>query len=99
MRKEDNESRFDDIFESMKGSRRAKPSSDLFAKIEAQIDNPEAKVIPMTFRRLAAAAAVLLLLMNGLVLQQFAQNESFAGDQVTSKNADQSLISNYKIYE
>ena len=100
MQKDYSDKEFDAIFESMKGSQRAKPNPELFGKIEAQIDRPEAKIVSMRFQQLAVATVVLLLMMNVFVLQQFSKNNaSFAGEQMNSETQGQSLISNYKIYE
>ena len=100
MKKDNKENEFESIFESMRGSQRAKPNTDLFAKIEARIDAPQAKVVSRNFRVLAAAAAAMLLVMNIFVIQQFSQGMgAFTGQQVVSEVSDQSLISNYKIYE
>lgn len=99
MQEFDKDRNFEEIFESMRGSQRAKPNPDLFAKIEAKINTPDAKFISWRFRRLAAAAAILLLMMNVFVLQQLTQNTSYVGEKVTSETSKQSLISNYKIYD
>lgn len=54
----------EEIYQSMKGSQRAKPSPELFAKIENPIAASKDMVIPPQQWRYAAAAAVLNLFMN-----------------------------------
>lgn len=100
MKKNDKEKWIEDVFDSMKGSQRAKPDSGLFAKIEGQIDAPEAKIIPMRQWNYAAAAAVLVLILNVFAMRQYTQNNELnANEMVVSDVSGQSLISNYKIYE
>lgn len=88
-----------DVFDSMKGSRRSKPSADLFAKIEHQLDAPEARVIPINQWKLTAVAAVLLLIMNVFVLRQVTQNNGFGTGETMVEHTSEQLISNYKIYD
>lgn len=91
------------VFNSVKDSKRAKPSSDLFAKIEQQISQPKAKVISMRQIALGIAAAILILIFNIFAMRQFVnQRQDFntnVYDVVISDVSSQTLISNYKIYE
>jgi hypothetical protein len=96
----DKEKWIEEVFDSLKGSERAKPSADLFAKIENLIDAPEAKIIPMPQWRVAAAAAVAILFLNVFAVQQFRKiNRLNNNELVVDSTSDQQLISNYKIYE
>ena len=100
MKKTDKEKWIKDVFDSLKGSHRAKPGPQLFAKIEHQIYSPETKIIPMRQWSYAVAAAVLILAINIFALRQYAQNkESNIRELVASDDSGQPLISNYKIYE
>lgn len=100
MNKDDKQKWIDDVFDSMQGSRRAKPSPELFGKIETEIDAPEARVIPMYQWRLTAAAAVLLLVLNVFALRQVAESNALnTGEWVVERTSNQQLISNFKIYE
>lgn len=90
----------DDVLNSMKGSRRAVPPLDLFAKIEAQIDTAEARVIPMRQWSYAVAASLLVLMLNVFALRQIIRsNTGTTTEQVATTDAEQVLISNYNIYE
>ncbi len=100
MKKRDKEKWINDVFDSMKGSQRAKPNPDLFAKIEHQIDAPEAKVISMHQWRMVAAAAVILLVLNVFALREVPESNALNTDELLVENtSNQQLISNYKIYE
>lgn len=100
MMKDDKEKWMEEVFDSMKGSERARPNPELYARIENQLDDPEAKVIPMRQWSFAVAAAILVLVLNVFVLRQFTQNNALnTNEMVVSNTSSQSLISNYKIYE
>jgi len=89
----------EDVFQSMKGSKRAKPNPELFAKIKGQINASEAKVIPLYQWRSAAAAAVLLLFMNVATLRHYhQQDEGNYQDVAVADMYGESLISSYQIY-
>lgn len=88
------------VFQSMKGSQRAKPRPDLFAKIQSRIGVVDAKIVPLRQWRYAAAAAVLLLLMNTSVLVYFSQQIQVNYEDIAVVDTyNQSLISSYQIYE
>lgn len=91
----------EEVFQSMKGSKRAQPRKELFAKIQNQIGAIEPKVIPLHHMRYAAAVAILLLILNAFALQQFQQSNTLQKDEMISSTAsyNQSIISDYKIYE
>ncbi len=89
----------DSVFESLEGSQRAKPQTDLFAAIESQLDAPEAKIIPVAQWRAGVAAAIIILVLNVFALQQFNQNRSLIQKgPLMEEDAGESLISNYKLY-
>ncbi len=98
--KNDKEKWIEGVFESLKGSQRAKPSRELFAKIEGQIYKSEAKVIPLHQLRMAAASVILLLILNVFAFSQYAQNSTISTeDSVVYDASNQALISNYQLYE
>lgn len=98
--KSDKEKWMEDVFESMKGSQRARPQPELLEKIMKNIDAPEAKVVPMYQWRIVAAAAVLLLVLNIFALNHYTQNSvSSSGELAVEDASSQLIISNYKIYE
>ena len=69
-------------------------------KIESQLFAPEAKVIPMRQWRMAAAATVLLLILNVFSMRQYVQNNALnASEELVVVDNEQSLISNYNLYE
>ena len=90
----DSNKKVDKILKSTVGMRRAKPSTDLLAKIEHQIDGQEAMMIPIRRLRWAAAAAVLLLLVNGLAINTYLNQKD-----VPTNYAEQSIIMDYKLYQ
>lgn len=84
----------DDILDSTKGSKRARPSRNLLEQIEKRIEEKEEIIIPIRRLRLVAAAAAVLVLINCLALNNYLQSE------VTQKKQSSiSLISDYKLYE
>lgn len=100
MMKKDKENWMEDVLGSLEGSKRAQPNPGLFARIESQIETPEAIVIPVTQWRLAAAAAILLLMLNVFAMRQYAQRYEVNTDElVVDVSSDQQLISNYNPYE
>lgn len=98
--KDDKEQWIEDVFDSLKGSKRAKPNDDLFARIETEIESPDTKVIPLRQLRMIAAAAIVLLTLNiGALLQYTQSQKSNYENQVTESSHQTSLISDYKLYE
>lgn len=96
--KEDREKWITDVFNSLAKSKRAKPSEDLFGRLEQQLFTPpDAKILPISQWRIAAAATVLLLFLNVFALQQSTQSPTSDGFGETSPVA--ALISNYKLYD
>lgn len=90
----------EEVFQSMKGSQRAKPRPELYVKIENQIAFSKANVVPLYQWRYYAAAAVLILLVNTTALIYFNQNKQVNDENVAIMDTyNQSLISSYQIYE
>jgi len=90
----------DDVLNSMKGARRAVPPPDLLARIEAKLDDSEARVIPMRQWSYAVAAALLVMLLNVFAMRQIVRtNSDTTTEQVAGNDAEQVLISNYNLYE
>ncbi len=80
----------------MRGSSRAQPSPDVWASIENK-RLAKATVVSLPRLRMAAAAAILVLLLNGLALRHYVQDQ---GEEVASETvADQGLISPYNLYD
>lgn len=97
--KNEKEKWIEEVFDSATGSRRAKPSEDLFAKIERQIDIPNAKIIPLGQWRVAVAAAVVILILNIFAISQFNKGYESSTSELANDPSSESLISNYKLYE
>lgn len=93
----DKEQQFDDILNSMKGSKRAKPRQDLFAAIQSEIQKPIVKVLTMSQIRAVAAVGLLLVTLNVYAFSSFYTDESLSENELVEN--DESLISNYQIYE
>ena len=97
---EDREKWIEDVFDSMKGSQRAKPRADLFAKIEQEIQHPETRVIPLYQRRIAVAAAIVLLAGNVFALRHYVNTSQTKGNEIVmDETLSPGLISNYNLYE
>lgn len=98
--KNEKEEWIENVFQSMKGSQRAKPSSNLLARIEEKIASSSTKVIPLTQWRYAVAAAVLVLLINTSALFYYgSQNEVPYNEAPIAGAYSQPLINTYQIYE
>ena len=95
-----NQNRKDEIFDilnSTKGSQRAKPSEGLFVKIQREIREADTFIIPLPRLKWAVAAAILLLVINGLVVQQNYKTHKI--DAIAEPAEDESIISNYTLYD
>lgn len=89
-----------EVLGSLEGSQRAKPSADLFAKIEKEIARPEGRVISMNQLRVAAAAAILLLALNVFLLNQYSRSQQGNSTEwVTEVDSNEQLISDFNPYE
>ena len=78
---------------------RVKPRSDLFAKIESQIDSTNFKQIPIQRFRLSAAAAVLLLVLNGIAISSYYTNsQSDELSQEMDFTSAETLLTDYNLY-
>lgn len=86
----------EDVFDSVKGNQRASPDPALFARIKNNIES-ETKTIPIVGWRVAAA--VLLLAVNLLVLNTYAQDWNSNTSKSDMQSSEQQLISNYNFYE
>lgn len=89
-----------DVFNSTQGMQRSQAPIDLFDKIEARIDQKDAKIIPIQQWRAAAVAAVVLIAVNLFALQQYSQNNTSGLSIESNEYADsQSFTSSYQLYE
>lgn len=90
-----------DIFESMKGSRRAIPSSDLFSKIQSEISRKRSvKIIPIPRLRWVAAVAAVMILLNTVTIIHYHQTGSMTESTTAwAESYNGILISSYEIYE
>ena len=90
----------ENVFQSMKGSQRAKPENELLAKIQKRIGGLETRVVSMRQVKYVAAAAVLILLMNTTTLVYFNQQKQMDEEEIAIEtNYGESLISSFQIYE
>lgn len=103
MNDQEKEKWMDEVFHSMKGSQRARPRPEVFAKIQAKINASEAKVITLREWRYAVATAILVLIVNVFALHRFNQNAELQNvimvTEVDTENYGHSIISNFNIYE
>lgn len=91
--------RFDNILNSMQGSQRAKPRPELFDAIQRKIRQPKVKILPMYQLRAAAAVGLLLLTLNVYAFRSLFLNEATQDSGLVMEGNDESLISNYQIYD
>lgn len=87
----------DEVMESMEGKKYVIPSADLYSKIESRIYSDK-KTIPLNRVIISIAAAILLLLVNGLLLNQNMKPNNNQSE-LNSINSEMSLISNFNLYE
>jgi len=98
--KDEKEKWVESVFESTKGSTRAKPAPDLFEKIEHQLSQVEAPVISMARLRMLAAAVFVLLIVNAFAMINYSQNAQLSSEKGASENVlSQQLLSDYNLYE
>ena len=88
----------DEIMGSLQGMQAAAPPEDLFASIEARINKPKAKVVPMRQLRWRIAIAAVLLLLNVMAIRSYAVNNNDGYASVESFEHSQ-LVSDFKIYD
>jgi hypothetical protein len=93
---EDKEQWMEDVFNSMKGSKRLQPSTDLFAKIENEIST--SKVIPIFQWKYAAAAAIVIFVNITSVFYYTQNTEINTNDDAVAVVYNQPLLSTYQIY-
>jgi len=97
---DDKEKEIEAIFNSMKDSKRAKPSPELYGKIHKQIFTRSTKVISITQLKKYAAAACFILLLNTIALYSYNLQKGTAEQDVAAvDNYQESLITSYEIYE
>lgn len=90
----------EEVFQSMKGTPRAKPIPELFAKIENQIAPSKVEVIHLRQLRYVAAIVILLLFVDTIALVYDNQYKQPNNEDVAVMDTyDQALISSYQIYE
>lgn len=87
----------DEVMESMEGKKHVIPNADLYSKIESRIYSDK-KTIPLNRVIISIAAAILLLLVNGLLLNQNMKPNNNQSE-LNSINSEMSLISNFNLYE
>ena len=97
---DDKEKWIKDVFQSMKGSQRAKPNSNLFLKIQNRIRVEKTKMVTLNQWRYAEVAAILILVMNSAALMCFShQNKGNKETAVFAETYDPALINSFQIYE
>lgn len=96
----ENEKWLNDVLTSMKGSARAVPPTDLYARIEGRIGQKHARIIPLRQLRLAGVAACFLILVNAFAIYYDVQGAGveMSGQLVEDLDLPQ-YGTNYQIYE
>lgn len=97
---QDKEKWIDDKMNSLEGIRSAKAPEHLFAKIEQQAFQPEAKMVAFSQWRAAAAIALLFMTFNFWAIgQQLQSQQTTAGQSATSTETTPTLVSDFKLYD
>ena len=96
---DDKEKWIEEVFQSMKGSQRAKPSAALFTAIEDRITVSKNKVVPLHPWWYAAAAAIVIFVNATAVFFYNQQGEVSSENSGVTEAYSQPLISTYQIYE
>ena len=86
-----------EVLKSTEGSQRALPNPKLFSKIEAELNQKEAKRIQLDWRKWAAAM-VLLIMVNIYCVRKYTQS-SDEGSVSMDMEHNENLISDYNLYE
>lgn len=97
---EDTDKWIEEVFNSMRNSQRAKPSPNLFDKIEAQIYGSEAKIIYLKQWKKYAAVACLLIYINIAAILYY--NYNLSDDtpiQSMAESNEEPLLLSYQIYD
>ena len=90
----------EEVFESTKGMQRARPNPALFSKIRKDIYGEKAKVIQLPQLGRAIAAAVLILILNVFVVIEYTKADQIAETATAiDQPSNQSILSNYNLYE
>lgn len=89
----------EEVFQSMKGSQRAKPSPALFAAIEDRVTGSTNKVIPLHPWKYAAAAAMVIFVNATAVFYYNQQEDASSENSAVAEAYSQPLISTYQLYE
>lgn len=88
------------VFQSMKGSQRARPRPELLTEIKREITLSKAQVIPLRQWKYTAVAATFILMMNATALIGYNQQESINKIEVAVMDTySQSITSSFQIYE
>lgn len=90
----------ENVLDSMADSQPAKPSADLFLKIEQRIQEQNSLVIQLPNLRIAAAATLILIAVNGLLLTRYTQNEPSQNQELVDNHlSNNQLVSNFQLYQ
>lgn len=87
----------DGALEHLKRLPRATPPPNLLAQIEAGLEVPPAKVIPLGEWRKLVAAALVVLSLNATAMAYYLNNS--ATETTSSGYAETNLISDYQLYD
>ncbi|MBX2870475.1 MAG: hypothetical protein KTR30_00190 [Saprospiraceae bacterium] len=97
---QDKEKWIDEKLNSLKGIRSAEAPEHLFAKIEQQAFQTEAKVVSFSQWRAAAAVSLLFLAFNFWAIGQQLQTQETTAEQPTySSESTPTLVSDFKLYD
>lgn len=96
--KEDKDQWMEEVFLSMKDSKKAIPRSLLFGQIENEIESLNGSSIPMQLINKYVIVAALLLMLNIAAILYYNQNKEIVSQDVAAAEIyNESLITSYQL--
>ncbi|MFT4660935.1 MAG: hypothetical protein ACI8XB_001206 [Patiriisocius sp.] len=88
----------DNVLASVEQLEKAKPKDDLFERIQAKVDQLDAKIVPMKHWRRIAAAVAIILISNVYIINQY---NSPITEIVETRTGDvyDGVVTNYNLYD
>lgn len=89
----------EEVFNSMKGSRRANPRHELLDSINERITREAQSAVPLSQISYAAVAAIIVILLNSVVMTWYGKRVQPSNkDSISVETIHNRLINSYDIY-